>query len=316
MRYLILSFMLVCFVFQVNTSAAQEETDDLQTVIDRIIPLMEAAADYTGFVSIINNLTERSSIISVPFLNFETQSITNLAYSSVRAISLGGDSPSGTAFSTIDVFDAIDDFITEYRLTAEVRYLDDIIYLRTEISDEELEAELALGNEWRTITDAQQLRDLQLTEFTNLFASSEEGGGTLDIVLQIVEVASSVTLGEAEIRGEIYETITFAFDGTAFLSFSEQLVDFALDDSAFGQVLATQITETAGDVFLFTLFINSNGQIAGRELEVELDITIDGASIDPELAGGTVSSRTYLFQQEILTDINRPIAPVEAPSNE
>ncbi|TVR23962.1 MAG: hypothetical protein EA396_02410 [Anaerolineaceae bacterium] len=318
MKHLMIALLLaVCFAHPLPMNAQQSTSDDeLDALIERLSALIETAQTYTSFTSNVNNITERGSLISVPDLDYEVDSATNVYYSAVRDLIFDADDGTPVnagVLSVIDVFEVVDEFTDGYQLIAETRLVDGTVYLRTAIDSEEMNAALELGEDWRLIDDPVQIAELAVSEFNNTFAVDGVTTLTWLALVDSIDLANSITLGEAILQEETYETVTFSYTGADFLTFSEQVVDLQLAGNVLGEIIAAQVSVQDDEVFSFTLFINADGQIAGNELEMRLEVVIDGADVGPELAGGTVTSSTFMLQQEILTGINVPLEPVNAP---
>lgn len=317
MKHLLIALLMaVCFVRPLPADAQSAPDDELDALIERLSALIADAQNYTSFTSTANNITERGSFISVPELDYEVDSATNVYYSAVRDLTFDPDDGTPVnagVLSVIDVFEVVDEFTDGYQLIAETRLVDGVVYLRTAIDSEEMNAALELGEDWRLIDDPVQIAELAASEFDNTFAADGVTTLTWLALVDSIELANSITLGEATLDEATYETVTFGFTGADFLTFSEQVVDLQLEGNVLGEIITAQVSVMDAEVFSFTLFINEAGQIAGNELEMRLEVVIDGADVSPELAGGTVTSTTFLLQQEILTGINQPLEPVSRP---
>jgi hypothetical protein len=306
-------FTLCLLLVFVLPAAAQDE----QAIVDEIVALVEVAQDYASYSFHSSGETytsveyyDTTGEMLVDIFNYDSYDYTGEASF--------GDDPSGAADFTSNIAQWFNDEGGEYRAFGEIRFVNGDYYLSGEtVSDDELQGAglPELDGTWILAIDTILLESLNLMTFYYIFNESESP--TLDVILPIIVNENTIIeSGEAELDGDLYDSILFVFDAESTIQFFEALGSSAQEDpiSAF---LFDAMRRDEDDTLTFEIqfLINSDGLLAGVYLYLDFFAHADLAEIDAPALGpeGEFVIGVTIRQDEIRTNINGPVSPVEAP---
>jgi hypothetical protein len=289
-------------------------SNEIQVALEALSEQLETASNYTSFTSTINDVVENINEIHALSSDTPMISFTSNQQNFQRMISQDDDGEiTAQISSSYEMIEGLDNTVISYLVTTDVRYIDGIYYYYMDTADEELFQELQLTGEWEFDVDPESLIGLPIADFENPFAPTR-----INSLLDLIRTASRMTLGTATINETPFDTLSFSFDGPEFITNAEQFGNLGLSlegisSSTWGVNLIESLSQRVDEnIIIITFYINEDDLLAGFSFEAYFYMEATGASVElPHLQ--KVVSELNFFRQEILTDINQPIPPIEVP---
>lgn len=317
--------LIVCLMLALALPIAAQDglSDEDQATVDRLVELIQTSLDYESYSFRIDGETYNNveQINPDGTLVFEVFQYNRYSYTGAASL---GDEPFGWAEFTANISDYFNDEGGDYRTFGEIRYVDGQFYLSADaLGDEEMVAGIDIGSSsmegtWTTTDDLGLLEALGLMAFHNIF-NRDENTPTLDVTLQtIVNEDTSIVIAEVEEDGETYELIQFALDGESAISLFSEMMGMSPEADPFAALLFEAIIADEGQFLVFTMdfMIDGEGMLAGVRLYLDFFARVNLGTTRvpiPGSAQGELVIAVTISQNELRTNINEPLEPVEVP---
>ncbi len=323
--------VIMLAVFSTIITTAQEGSpsgDGLsgeeRALLDRLSQAAERFESYTSYNNVYEVVDNEVTLISMDSGTFDLQETRILEADETVLL---GDNPNGSAIVSAIVERNEAQVFSTYTIDGELRYVDGVLYLN--VAYAELQIDLpALPEGWVTVEDIDAfiaenptLDILDLHGFVDQFASVETETdiedpqrSRLQLVSDLGEFASAVTLDRSEINGEAVDVITvfFGWQGLSQILMQEDS-EFDLNDPL-ALLFAEQLSEL-DDLLSLLIAVNDNGDIVGiaTGFRVEL-IDVEMSLIADNVEPGTLYNLVLdNFEVNTITQINADFEPATAP---
>lgn len=304
--------MLVALIGTVALAQEDVPPGDYEALAERVIAASEQAENYPSF-AVEKTVTENQSI-TVALGEIEQNIVSNLERTTTATVTLG-DTPSGQG--TIVVTASASDPSGEYSyvLEAEVRYVDSVLYVSAAYTESEGDVPL-LPEGWVAVDDpvfSSEFSALDLEGFLDWFDPDEEDtDNPLDMLSDLLETATSVTIEETDMDGTPIESIaiTLGWEGLqAILSISG---DFSADDPVMGLFADAMAEED--ELVQMAVALDEDDNLVGLAFGFVLSLVdADASLIDASLEGGTINAQIENTEVNKITQIGEAFEAVEAP---
>lgn len=322
--------LMICIaLFSVIVSTAQEGspggdglTGEERALLDRLSQAAERFESYTSYNNVYEVVDNEVTLISMPNGSFDLQETRVLEADETVIL---GDNPNGQALVSATVERNEAQVFSTYTINGELRYVDGVLYLN--VAYAEPQADLpALPDGWVTVNavdafvaDNPTLEILDLSGFVEQFTdngveSEDSQRSRLQLVSDLGEFASAVTLDRSEIDGEGVDVITvfFGWQGLSQILLQED-PEFDLNDPL-ALLFAEQLGEL-DDLLSLLIAVNDAGDVVGiaTGFRVEL-IDVEMSQIADNVEPGTLYNLVLdNFEVNTITQFNADFEPITAP---
>ncbi len=297
-------------------------SEEEQALLERAIAGYDKWDDYSSFV--LDMVEIESLVIEMSALGMDI-SMENFVTREVAASVITGDPENVSAVVTLEVEESSNiptqETSSAYTLEAEVRFVDDELYVSAEYLESEGDV-VPLPSGWVLVESVGEIlafAELDLDEFLE-----EDEDSLFDGTVLLEQSITEITLETDTLEdGTPVDVITATVGGEGLLGLLDQVGTFAdTEDNPFIEVMLDALAQGESASMTFALALDEDDN--PRALSIEMFITIEGLEVDlgaiseesPPGITLDVAFTVVMSEYSELSNINAEMTPVEAPEIE